>query len=496
MTKGVSRRVFLSLAAAGFAAPVWANPPTTSLRPLLRPEGLGKVNVPDIDVLLREAGVSGKLSVAVARVGTGEVLESYGAQSAQPPASVAKALTALYALAYLGPSHRFQTKLVATGPIENGVLKGDLVLRGGGDPTLDTDGLADLARTLKASGVTRVSGRFLVWGGAMAQVARIDMKQPDHAGYNPAVSGLSLNYNRVHFEWKRSANGYVTTMDARTNKYRPAVSVAKMKIANRDLPVYTYKAVGKEDHWTVARSALANGGARWLPVRQPELYAGEVFRTIARSHGIQLKAPKETQSTPKGTVLAVHQSSELRVILKGMLRYSTNITAEMVGMAASRARGVQVTSLKSSANGMNQWAKEALGMQQAKLVDHSGLGEASRLRADELAVVLARAGQHNELKPILKDIALRDKNGRVNKGHPLKVKAKTGTLHFVSALAGYVTGPGNTELAFAILGADVDARRRLIGADRERPKGARTYNSRSKKLQQKLIERWGAVYRT
>lgn len=495
MTKGISRRGFLSLAAAGLAAPVWANAPSKSLRPVVRPDELGVVNMPGVDALLRDAGVSGKLSVAVARVGSGEVLESYGAQSAQPPASVAKAMTALYALAYLGPSHRFQTKVTATGPIENGVVQGDLVLRGGGDPTLDTDGLADLARTLKAAGVRSVKGRFQVWGGAMAQVARIDGKQPDHAGYNPAVSGLSLNYNRVHFEWKRSANGYVTTMDARTNKYRPEVSVAKMKIAKRDLPVYTYKAVGKEDHWTVARSALANGGARWLPVRQPELYAGEVFRTMARSHGIQLKAPKVTQSAPRGTVLATHQSADLRTIVKGMLKYSTNITAEMVGMAASHARGAQVTSLKSSANAMNQWAKEALGMQHVKLVDHSGLGEASRMRADELAVVLARAGQHQVLKPILKDIALRDANGRVNKAHPLKVKAKTGTLHFVSALAGYISGPGNTELAFAIFGADVDARRRLIGPDRERPQGSRTFNSRSKKLQQKLIERWAAVYR-
>ncbi|SFK84781.1 D-alanyl-D-alanine carboxypeptidase / D-alanyl-D-alanine-endopeptidase (penicillin-binding protein 4) [Shimia haliotis] len=485
----------MSLAAAGFAAPVWANPPAKSLRPVLRPKGLGKVSAPGIDTLVRNAKVSGKLSVAVARVGSGEVLESFGAQSAQPPASVAKALTALYALHYLGGGHRFQTKVVATGPIKNGVVQGDLVLRGGGDPTLDTDGLADLARTLKATGVRGVSGRFLVWGGAMAQVARIDRKQPDHAGYNPAVSGLSLNYNRVHFEWKRSASGYVTTMDARTNKYRPAVSVAKMKVSNRDLPVYTYKAVGKEDHWTVARSALANGGARWLPVRQPELYAGDVFRTMARSHGIQLKAPKITQSAPRGTVMATHQSPDLRTILKGMLKYSTNITAEMVGMAASHARGAQVGSLKASANAMNAWAAETLGMRHAALVDHSGLGEASRMRADELASVLARAGQHEVLKPILKDIALRDGNGRVNKAHPLKVKAKTGTLYFVSALAGYISGPNNTELAFAIFGADVDARARLIGPDRERPKGSRTFNSRSKKLQQKLIERWAAVYR-
>ncbi len=495
MTKGFSRRVFLGMAAAGLAAPVSANAPSRSLRPVLRPSGVSARELPGIEALLRDAGVGGKLSVAVARVGTGEVLESYGAQSAQPPASVAKALTALYALAYLGSSHRFQTKVVATGPISNGIVQGDLVLRGGGDPTLDTDGLADLARTLKAAGVRGITGKFLVWGGAMVQVARIDSKQPVHAGYNPAVSGLSLNYNRVHFEWKRSASGYVTSMDARTNKYRPAVGVAKMKISNRDLPVYTYKSVGKEDHWTVARSALANGGARWLPVRQPELYAGDVFRTMARSHGIQLKAPKVSKSPPFGTVIATHQSPELRVILKGMLKYSTNITAEMVGMAASHARGAQVGSLKSSANAMNAWAKDALGMSNAKLVDHSGLGEASRMRADELAMVLARARQHAVLKPILKDISLRDGNGRVNKGHSLSVKAKTGTLHFVSALAGYISGPGNTELAFAIFGADVDARKRLIGPDRERPKGSRTFNSRSKKLQQRLIERWGAVYR-
>ena len=77
---------------------------------------------------------------------------------------------------------------------------------------------------------------------------------------------------------------------------------------------------------------------------------------------------------------------------------------------------------------------------------------------------------------------------------PLKVNAKTGTLHFVSALAGYVTTPDGRELAFAIFGADVNARDRLIGPDRERPQGARTYNGRAKKLQQKLIERWGTEY--
>ncbi len=244
----------------------------------------------------------------------------------------------------------------------------------------------------------------------------------------------------------------------------------------------------------MAKGALGKGGARWLPVRQPEIYAGQVFRTLARAHGIVLKPPQKTGSAPHGQVLASHNSAPLKDILKGMLKYSTNITAEMVGMATSQARGAQISSIKTSAAAMNAWAAETLGMTQAALVDHSGLGEASRVRADELVQMLAQSAQQRDLKPMLKEVSLRGGNGKINKSHPLTVRAKTGTLYFVSGLAGYVSADDGTELAFAIFEADMGARSRLIGADRERPKGARSWNGKAKKLQQKLLERWGVVY--
>ncbi|MBO9406497.1 D-alanyl-D-alanine carboxypeptidase/D-alanyl-D-alanine-endopeptidase [Shimia sp. R9_1] len=495
MKKSFTRRSFLTLSAASLGTPLWANAPSRSLRPVLRPDAQRLIDsAPSAESLIRDSGLTGKVSYAVARAGDGGILEGHNAASGLPPASVTKVLTALYALHYLGPNHRFLTSLVAVGTVENGVLNGDLVLRGGGDPTLDTNGLADLARTLKASGIREVTGRFLVWGGALPSVKRIDKKQPDHAGYNPAVSGIALNYNRVHFEWKRGADGYGVTMDARSNKYRPAVTVAQMKIVNRAVPVYTYQSAGQTDQWTVAKGALGKSGARWLPLRQPELYSGEVFRTLARAHGIVLQAPKVAQGAPRGTIVARQQSPDLKTILTGMLKYSTNLTAEMVGLAASQARGAQPLTLKDSAAAMNAWAKEQLGMQAAALVDHSGLGEASRLRADEMALMLAQAGQHEVLQPILKDIPVKDAKGRPIKAHPVKVRAKTGTLHFVSALAGYINAPDGKVLAFAIFEADVGARQRLIGPDRERPKGARTWNGRAKRLQQALIARWGTVY--
>ncbi len=82
----------------------------------------------------------------------------------------------------------------------------------------------------------------------------------------------------------------------------------------------------------------------------------------------------------------------------------------------------------------------------------------------------------------------------MNKGHPIKVRAKTGTLNFVSGLAGYMTAKDGTELAFAIFVADTRAREKIKRNDRDRPQGARGWNKRAKVLQQRLIERWGAVY--
>lgn len=495
MVKDFSRRAFLTALAAGISTGAWANPPATSLRPKLRPAGLRQRVAPGAGDLIRKAGITGKVGFAVADAKTGLLLEGHEAETGLPPASVTKAVTAMYALDTLGPNHRFETRVLATAPVTNGVLKGDLILAGGGDPTLDTDALAKMAKAMKDAGLREVRGRFLVWGGALPFVRSIDPGQPDHVGYSPAISGLSLNYNRVYFEWKRGSNGaWRVSMDARSDRYRPEVTVAKMRIVKRQLPVYTYEKRGTTDHWTVASGALGNGGGRWLPVREPEIYAGEVFRTMARANGIVLKQPNKAKTASQGQILARHQSPPLREMLKAMLKYSTNITAEMVGLAATKKRGVNAGYLKASAREMNKWAAGALGMPNAALVDHSGLGGDSRLRAGEMAKALASAARQAEMQPILKDIKLRDKNGNVKKNPGTKVKAKTGTLNFVSGLAGYLTARDGTVLTFAIFVADTGARRAIANKDRDRPKGARSWNGKAKRLQQRLIERWDSLY--
>lgn len=496
MAGGLTRRGVLAglWATAGSAA--LAGAPGSSPRPLPRggvtaeaAAARPKKLVSKSEYLIQKAKLGGDVGFAVADTNTGEILESRLGTMLLPPASTLKTVTALYALEKLGPAYRFPTRLLATGPLRNGRLDGDLILAGGGDPTLDTDRLAELAIALREAGVHEVTGRFLVWGGALPQGDRIDADQPEHVSYNPAYGGLNLNYNRVHFEWERvQDNDYDITMQARALRFSPSTRVATMAVVDRRAPVYDHWSNGEADHWSVALGALGSNGARWLPVRYPALYAADVFGTLARSNGIVLPPAEALTRAPAGAVVAEIESETLGPILTEMLEYSTNLTAEVAGLTASRLRG-PVASLAESAGRMGTFAMSH-GTGSVVFRDHSGLGYDSGIAPHDMVRVLS---SNASLAPMLKTVNLSLDKSRPNPDG-VTVHAKTGTLNFVSALAGFVATKGGRNLTFAFFSADVARRDAIPPEQRERPPGARGYASRSRQLQKELIREWAAAY--
>lgn len=458
---------------------------------MLKPADAGKRAVASALRILDDAGLGGQSSYVVADAATGEILESHSALRAHPPASVSKAVTALYALERLGADFRFQTRLLGTGPIEAGVLKGDLILAGGGDPVLDSDDLFDLAARLKEAGVIAVSGRFLVYDGALPWVREIDAKQPVQVGYNPGISGLNLNFNRVFLEWTPQGSDYLISLQARSERVRPDVSVTRAEVVEGPGPVFTYQQSASHEDWTVNRRALGRKkGGRWIPVRAPGAYAGDVMQTLARSHGIVLRAPERLTVLPEdAALLAMHESPALEEIVRGMLKFSTNLTAEAIGLRASEAR-----SLAGSGDGMSDWARARFAARRPGFVDHSGLGDQTRLTPFDMTRILTGAGAQKMLQPLLKELKVLDAKGNIDTKSGRRIFAKTGTLNFVSGLAGYVTTPGGRDLAFAIYSSDLERRDALTRAQRERPRGARGWDSRARRMQQRLIARWSTLY--
>jgi D-alanyl-D-alanine carboxypeptidase/D-alanyl-D-alanine-endopeptidase (penicillin-binding protein 4) len=459
---------------------------TDAVRPRPRPASPGQ---PDPADLIAAAELGGTVTFAVADAVTGALLEGQGPDDRLPPASVVKMVTALYALQALGPGHRFATTVHATGPVTDGTLAGDLILSGGGDPTLDTDRLGDLAARLAATGLRRVTGAFRYWDGALPRVDRIDAGQPEHVGYNPAIAGLNLNFNRVNFRW--SPRGRDLTMDAEGARFVPPVAMASITAEDREAPLFTYAAVPGRDRWTVARPALRDPGTRWLPTRHPGPYAADVFRTLCAAQGIELPPGEAAAAAPAGAPLVRDDSEPLPDMLRDMLRFSTNLTAEVMGLSASRA-----PDLAASGAAMTDWARATFRIG-ATFADHSGLGAASAASARDLTSILVRAGAspHGGLLPgILRDIGMRDAEGEVIDGHATRVMGKSGTLNFVSNLAGIVTPPAGRPMAFAILCADPARRDALPDDQREDPPGGRAWTRRARRLHGQLISRWAALY--
>ena len=484
MTRRFSRRAALGGLGALLASGSLADTISASPRPPRRPRGAG---VPSIDALIARARLDGVVTFAVFDAADGRLLEARDGRRGQPPASSLKAVTAAYAHDRLGADHRFVTRLLGRGAARDGILRGDLLLAGGGDPTLDTPRLARLAAALGERGVRGVEGRLTTHSGALPFVAKVDPDQADHLGYNPAVSGLNLNFNRVHFSWERTGGRYLVSLDARAGDYAPAITSARMRIEPRRLPVYTYRQADGVDEWTVARDALGPAGSRWLPVRNPPRYAADVMGALARSSGVAMPIGGEVEAA-EGEELARVASAPLLDVTAEMLRYSTNLTAEALGLAASGGAG-----LEASAGAMTAWAGRALGMRGARLVDHSGLNEETRVSAEAMAGAMVRLTPVHPVARRMKPFGMRDRQGRPM-DHPVRVAAKTGTLNFVSALAGFAEPPSGRTLAFAVFASDLP--RRAAAAERgdEVPEGARAWNRQAKALQQSLVGRWAVLY--
>lgn len=437
-------------------------------------------------------------SIADARLGgivgyavvddSGALLAGANTDIPMPPASVTKAVTTLFALERLGPDHHFVTRVMMAGARNGGVLHGDLILVGGGDPTLDTDRLGDLAAALALTGLRQVTGRYYVYDGALPYRARIAPDQPEHVGYNPAISGLLLNYNRVNFVWAAVKNGWAVEMNAEGLRFAPVVAAAAVSVAQRGAPLFIYEADTPIERWSVAASGLGQGGSRWLPLRHPAPYAAEVFATLCRAQGLELGGAAPIAAVPADAqVLVQDQSAALADILRGMLKYSTNITAEAVGLAASGAG-----STEASAQMMTDWARGQFGIT-ARFGDHSGLGPNTACTAADMARIMIAARklpQGRALMGLMRESGISNANGREDKTSAVRVHFKSGTLNFVSGLAGYLRAPAGKILGFAIFAADNPRRSALPMEAREDPPGGAAWTRRARKMQRLLIADW------
>lgn len=424
---------------------------------------------------------------------SGAVIDSREADTAFIPASTTKAVTALVTLSTLAPTTRFFTRIHGTGPLSEGVLDGDLILVGGGDAALDTGDLAQLAAALRAKGLRRITGKFLVTGIQGPKQAVLNTQQPLQASYNPAIGPLCLNFNRVLLRWRNRGGRRILTTHAHASDRSVPAEAVHFRALKTGGALHGLEE--KREVWALPARDMRRDGERWFPVRRPALYAATVLQTLCKAEGVTLPDPIMTAQVPTDPPLAMHRSDVVFGQIKKMMRYSTNLSAEMLGIAAARQIGDTPETVEDAARTTIDWLKsEGIVEGDLRLENHSGLSTRSRITPHQMADILRAGHQRFGSGYIGLHTAGRLRGDRA--GLPAyDFRSKTGTMNFVRCLSGFLEVDGRRAV-FAIFNMDGERRDALDAQytpyDERKPPGSGRWLRQALDHENALLRGWVA----
>jgi serine-type D-Ala-D-Ala carboxypeptidase/endopeptidase (penicillin-binding protein 4) len=459
----------------------------------------GSANAADaISHLAAKLGLSGsRVGYVLADAETGRILEQRNADQTFLPASVTKLFTAYAAIKILGPDYRFSTRLYRGSS--------DLYLKGGGDPVLSANDLQSLARQLRASQGGARFDHFYFDDTLMPAIAEVSSNQPIATPYNAGFGALNVDFNRVEVVWARGSDGQ-PLFQVRTiaDGLILPCSWVTFAPASEELPAgapFVYAGKGNLDHWEFAQR-LAPAGNTFLPVRTASMQTALVFRQLALASGLALPPPEAAHTPAAAQEIAEAESPPLTEILRGLLRYSNNQEAELIGLAASRELTGHALSVADSSAALAQWlARQTSGAawQGLHLENHSGLDPNNRVTPDQLLALLRLIADEPALLAVLPP---RDGDGDVadppKAGNVRPITGKSGTMDYARGLAGFFPARDGRQLAFAIFIFDEQKRAVLDDAMDRRvidpPPAAILWTRRARSLDDALLKSWMSRY--
>lgn len=422
------------------------------------------------DRLFRDAVVG----LQVVDLETGAEVFARNAEQAMVPASTMKVVTSAAALKHLGPSYRWKTALLTGADTERdpkGLLKGDLYVRGSGDPTLVVERLWKLVYDLKLEGITEIEGNVVFDRSFMDSEyvlpgwdKKADLE--DGPSYFPTLGALSLNFNAAAL---LVGPGEEVGGPARALLETPAAGV--VTIENKLITT----AKGSRRNVKLERE-VQEGGKMLLKlsgtvpmgsdvdryyraVPDPTAHFTAAFAELMKQHGIKVKGKWIDGEAPDKTrELVSLRSDPLAVVLMDTNKYSNNFMAEQVlrtlgaevkGGPGTTAKGVEVVSEYLSGLGIPR--------EQVTLVNGSGLSRGMRLRPSHLNRVLVDMAQDAKVSyEFMSSLAIGGRDGTLwarfrGEDEVDRLRGKTGTLEGVHCLSGYVEGADGRMYAFTFL---------------------------------------------
>jgi D-alanyl-D-alanine carboxypeptidase/D-alanyl-D-alanine-endopeptidase (penicillin-binding protein 4) len=427
--------------------------------------------VHDLDGLLAAPALEhGYWGVLVKSLKNGETLYSLNPRRLMMPASNMKIVTLAAAADRLGWDYTYETRIFAAGRIDAGVLQGDLLVVGSGDPSIgeSPDILGPWAEQLKARGIRVIAGRVIGDDSAFDDDGlgfgwSWDDLQDDYAA---GVSALQFNENavRVTVGPGTSVGDWAGIAISPADSGLVVESALTTSAAGAAPQVEAHRLPGSARlHLRGTVPLGAAPATRLVSVDNPTQFFVNALRSALIAHGIDVRGPsvdiddiRDAPPRPDGAPLVSHRSPPLSTLAIRLMKVSQNLYAET--FLKTLAAG-PTTATTAAGRSIAQTALQAWGIGPEGLIqrDGSGLSRYDYVSPEAIVTILAHVDGQTSLKgPFRETLPIAGRDGSLSnrmKGTAAEgnARAKTGSMANVRGLSGYVATAAGEPLVFSII---------------------------------------------
>lgn len=416
--------------------------------------------------------------VAAAGLGSGEVgaialpldggapLVSFDAGRALNPASTIKLLTTWAALSMLGPGYRWETAFHLGAALEDGVLRGDLIVRGGGDPKLVIEDLVEIIEKLRAGGLARIEGDLVlddsIFESPVGDAPGFDDEpwQP----YNVQPFGVMMNFKSVRVLVHPSGNGVELSFDPDLAGVTidNAVRVVRGPCRYGASGLQVHDAVGAKEPAVRVSGVYSRACGEqdvFLSLLDHRRFVGALFGAAWQAAGGQWRGNVRIErGAARGDPWYVWRSPRtLADVVRDINKFSNNVMTRHVLLQIAAQDGERPATVAHARGLLRAWLHSKGIASPALVLDNgSGLSRIARISAGQLASALRDAAAGPEALTLRDSLPIAGVDGTMKtrfRGEALAGHAwiKTGSLKEVRAIAGYVLAASGRTYAVALL---------------------------------------------
>lgn len=414
---------------------------------------------------LKSAGISqDSVAVYVQAVDAAQPMLSANAQKSMNPASVMKLVTTYAALEMLTPAYRWKTEVYRNGEIKQGVLHGDLIIKGYGDPDFQPHHFWQLLMQLQQLGIRKITGDLVIDKSYFTpQVSNTAFDDEVWRAYNAAPSAFLVGGRKTSLQFQVLDNKVYLQQEFPLPQVRIAHNLTLREGECGDWRNHMQYKVQPEKTFTkvsITGSYAASCESRYLELSlfSDEDYAFYTFKTLWKALGGTFNGKLKVTTTPASAVYMCQQlSAPLGEQVRDINKWSNNLMARQLLLTMAAADNPALATETHGAEVVKrQLATLNLPIDALVLENGSGLSRIERVSAAQLGAMLVRAYHRPVMPELMASLPILGLDGTVKtrmEASVVQAKAhlKTGSINGVTAIAGYVLGQDQQRYVMVML---------------------------------------------